>query len=297
MIQGYTNIKLDLVLIFVIMASILSIQSHVVCGYVGNKAATYPLQAMGFDVWPINTVQFSNHTGYGKWQGQVFTAAHIIQLVEGIFDINQQHRCQAILSGYMGSAEICQAVSQVVSKFKNHNPNVIYLCDPVIGNNRCYVKPEVLGFFKDHLSADIITPNQYEAEVLSGIPIKSKKDLQNVAAYFHRINIKVVVITGVKFLPSDKLKVFVSDQQRSFFIEMPVYNFNTSINGTGDLFSSMFLGAYLHYKSLVKALQYASYFLDQVVKATLLAQEQELQVLSVNFKDVEISKLPKINLL
>jgi pyridoxine kinase len=123
------------------MDSILSIQSHVVYGYVGNKAATYPLQSMGFDVWPINTVQFSNHTGYRKWQGKIFSAEQIIKLVDGIFDIGQQHKCKAILSGYMGSSEICNAVSQIVQKFKNFNKNIIYLCDPVIGNNNCYVKP------------------------------------------------------------------------------------------------------------------------------------------------------------
>jgi pyridoxine kinase len=101
------------------MKSILSIQSHVAYGYAGNKAAVFPLQSIGFDVWPINTVQFSNHTGYGKWKGEIFSKEHILSLVDGIFEINQAHKCQAVLTGYMGSMEICEANQEIVERFRN----------------------------------------------------------------------------------------------------------------------------------------------------------------------------------
>lgn len=270
------------------MDGILSIQSHVVYGYVGNKAATYPLQAMGFDVWPINTVQFSNHTGYGVWQGEIFAAEHIIKLVDGLFELGQQQKCKAILSGYMGSSQICNAVSQIVEKFKAENPNIIYLCDPVIGNTSCYVKPEVLDFFQNHLSADIITPNQYEAETLSGISITSKEDLKKVAHYFHNNGIKIVVITGVQFIGENGLKVFASDGINYFIIRTQEYQFPISINGTGDLFSSLLLGAYLKYHDLKTALRYATYYLQQALKATHQADARELQVLAVKY-DTDIA--------
>lgn len=131
---------------------------------------------MGYDVWPVNTVQFSNHTGYGKWQGIIFSKEHIGNVIQGIEDLGVADRCAAILSGYMGSSEICQEVYATAKRFKARNANVLYLCDPVIGNNSCFVKPEVLHFFKSNLQADIITPNQFEAETLSGISINNAQD-------------------------------------------------------------------------------------------------------------------------
>jgi pyridoxine kinase len=276
------------------MQSILLIQSHVVYGYVGNKAATYPLQTMGFDVWPINTVQFSNHTGYGKWQGEIFSKDHIIALVEGIFAIEQAHKCVAILTGYMGSGEICNVVQEIVQKFKQLNKKVIYLCDPVIGNNSCYVKPEVLEFFKQNLSADIITPNQYEAEILSGIKINKLEDLHSIVKYFQNLGIKIVVITGIKLNNDDNLSIFASDGKVNYLVKTPHYHANTPINGTGDLFSSTFLGTYLKHNDLATAVQYAAYYLQSAVKGTISLGERELQVLSVKYDSIKKRSLPKI---
>ncbi len=278
------------------MDSILSIQSHVVYGYVGNKAAAYPLQAMGFDVWPINTVQFSNHTGYGKWQGEIFSSDHILKLVDGIFELGHQSKCKAILSGYMGSGDICDAVSQIVRKFKDYNPNIIYLCDPVIGNTSCYVKPEVLKFFQSHLSADIITPNQYEAEILSGMTIKSVEDLKAVANHFHRLGIKVVVITGIKFHGDAELHTFASDGRDYFIIGTKEYNFEIHMSGTGDLFSSVFLGSYMKHHNLSLALRCATLMLQRALEATFISKERELQILSVKYDLVETESWPKIKI-
>ncbi|MDD3182489.1 MAG: pyridoxal kinase [Alphaproteobacteria bacterium] len=177
---------------------ILSIQSHVAYGYVGNKAAVYPLQSMGYDVWPVHTVQFSNHTGYGKWTGEIFSAEHVREVVRGIEALGKASECRAILSGYMGSREICEAVAEITRHFKTINPGLLYLCDPVIGNTTCFVKPEVLDFFQTQLTADIITPNQYEAETLSGMPITNATSLKNVACFFHDRGTRIVVITGIK---------------------------------------------------------------------------------------------------
>jgi pyridoxine kinase len=276
------------------MDGILSVQSHVVYCYVGNKAATYPLQAMGFDVWPVHTVQFSNHTGYGKWQGEIFAAELLTRLVDGIFEIGQQQKCKAILSGYMGSSDICNAVAQIVQKFKSINKDIIYLCDPVIGNNNCYVKPEVLNFFKTNLSADIITPNHYEAEVLSGMSIKSHETIKAVADYFHNTGVRIVVITGVKFAGDEKLRVFASDGTNCYTVLTPEYNFEIPINGTGDLFSGVFLGAYIKYNNLAMALQYATFYLNKTLEATSLSKERELQVLSVRYDVVDPKLLPAI---
>jgi pyridoxine kinase len=274
---------------------ILSIQSHVSYGYVGNKAAVFPLQSMGFDVAPINTVQFSNHTGYGKWQGEIFSANHMMNIAKGIEDIGQASKCEAILSGYMGSKEICEAVQKIVKRYRSINPNLLYLCDPVMGGKTCFVKLEVVDFFKRSLLADIITPNQYEAELLSNTEIKDIKSLKTVAKRFHENEIKIVVITGISIpeLP-DTLYVFVSDNKNQYIIKTNAYDFPTPINGTGDLLSALFLGYYLKVKEIARAIQYSIYFMQKVLENTYSIKETELQVLSEKYQIETIDNIPEL---
>lgn len=276
--------------------SILSIQSHVAYGYVGNKAAVYPLQNMGYDVWPVNTVQFSNHTGYGKWQGEIFSKDHINKIIAGLIDLGIAPQCQAILSGYMGSVDICFEVQDTVKKFKALNPTLIYLCDPVIGNTSCFVKSEVLDFFKSHLTADIITPNQFEAETLSGIKINNTQDLKKVAVHFHKLGIKIVVITGLKLvdIAINALSVFAADQNGSYLVETVEHDFPVPLNGTGDIFSAVYLGHYLKTRKIEDALQKAVYFTEQVVKATLDSQSRELKVTQIRYDTTQVQNLPAV---
>lgn len=277
------------------LKSILSIQSHVAYGYVGNKAATFPLQSMGYDVWPVNTVQFSNHTGYGKWQGTIFSKEHIGNVIQGIEDLGVADRCVAILSGYMGSSEICQEVCATVARFKARNANVLYLCDPVIGNTSCFVKPEVLHFFKSNLQADIITPNQFEAETLSGISISNTQDLKNAADYFHGLNIKIVIITGVKVRDLDDggMHVFISSASGHYIIKTKEHNFVTPPNGSGDLFSALFLGSYLATNDAAESLRRTVYFMELVMNNTFQEQSRELLVTSVNYSSFIQQSLPE----
>ncbi|MDX9690289.1 MAG: pyridoxal kinase [Proteobacteria bacterium] len=276
--------------------SILSIQSHVAYGYVGNKAATYPLQAMGYDVWPVYTVQFSNHTGYGKWGGEIFSAKHILDVVRGIEELGLVSSCRAILSGYMGSREICEAVADIAKRFKAQNPDILYLCDPVIGNTNCFVKPEVLDFFKSDLRADIITPNQFEAETLSGIQITDKTTLKAAAAFFHERGTRIIVITGLKLEGEGQgLSIFASDGRKAGLVHTPEVSFPTPVNGTGDLFSALFLGHYLQDTDIAIALQKTTAMMQDVLQNTLKAGTRELQVLSGNYgKEPLFQNLPKL---
>ena len=265
--------------------AILSIQSHVVYGYVGNKAAVYPLQTMGYDVWQINTVQFSNHTGYPSFSGEIFSSTHINELVTGLENLGVLNQCQALVSGYMGSADICLAVQQTVQKLKLHQPDLLYLCDPVIGNQHCFVKPEVLEFFKNQLIADIITPNQFEAEILSGIKINNRDDLKKIAEFFHQKGIKILVITGLlKFSDDeDEMAIFVSDQKKQYLLFTKEYNYVQVFNGTGDLFSSIFLGTYLKELDALAAAKNAVYYLDYVLRNTIANQQKELKIVGLIF--------------
>jgi pyridoxine kinase len=276
--------------------AILSIQSHVVYGYVGNKAAVYPLQSMGYDVWPVNTVQFSSHTGYKNWQGDVFSREHIKKVINALEGMESIGQCRAILSGYMGSQDICFEVKETVERFKARNDKLLYLCDPVMGNVNCFVKPEVVDFFKNNLIADIITPNQFEAEMLSGVKINNVQDLKETANDFHNLGIKVVVITGVKCPSLEDLCVFVSDGAGQYVIPVREYDFEVSPNGTGDLFSAVFLGSYLSHHNALEAVKSAVYFMDLVLRNTFEAKIRELQVISARYDNKIKSEILAISL-
>jgi len=275
--------------------SILSIQSHVAYGYVGNKAAVFPLQSMGFDVWPVHTVQFSNHTGYGKWQGEIFSADHVLNVVRGIEELGLVPQCRAILSGYMGSREICDAVAATVKRFKQINPSLLYVCDPVIGNTNCFVKPEVLDFFKSHLVADIITPNHFEAEALTGQKITDTRTLRRAFQFFHDKGIGLVVITGLKLTDrADKLCVAASDGVQVSLVQTHEFVFPVPVNGTGDLLSALFLGCYLTRKDVGLALRQVVHMMHKVLQNTFDAQTRELQVLSEKYDLSSLTALPDL---
>ena len=156
--------------------NILSIQSWVAYGHVGNASAVFPLQRLGAEVWSINTVQFSNHTGYGHWTGQVYTGDAVRDLVDGIAARDVLRHCDAVLSGYMGDAGIGEAILHAVARVREENPSAIYCCDPVIGDveEGVYVREGIEEFLRDHAlpQADIATPNRFELERLTGLRLR-----------------------------------------------------------------------------------------------------------------------------
>src|ERR1700712_5036052 len=157
--------------------NILSIQSWVAYGHVGNASAVFPLQRLGAEVWAINTVQFSNHTGYGDWTGQVFSGEQVRALVDGIERRGALLRCDAVLSGYLGDPAIGEAVLDAVARVRRANPAALYCCDPVIGDfdTGVYVRPGIEAMLRDRVlaQADLATPNQFELERLTGIECRT----------------------------------------------------------------------------------------------------------------------------
>ena len=130
---------------------ILSIQSHVAWGHVGNAAAVFPLQRLGFEVLPVHTVQFSNHTGYGQFRGQVFGADHIREIIAGLRERGVLQRVSAVLSGYLGDAGTGAVILDAVGEIRRENPAVRYLCDPVMGDvgRGVFVNPAIPDFLRD----------------------------------------------------------------------------------------------------------------------------------------------------
>lgn len=279
---------------------ILSIQSHVAYGYVGNKAATYPLQSLGYDVCPVNTVQFSNHTGYGKWQGEIFSADHIKSVIAGLKDLGLVKKFKAITSGYLGDSAIGEIILSTLAEFRNENPDLVYLCDPVMGDfgRGVFVRESIPDFFKNRALpyATIITPNHFEAELLYGGPINSIDDAKNMANHFHSMGVKIVVITSFRCndLPKDKLHVFLSNGPSFLIGQTPLENFPISPNGTGDLFSALFLGHYLKDDDLAAAFLLTLQKMYEVILATHRLEQRELAIIGRDYTTETNNALVKL---
>ncbi len=272
--------------------NILSIQSHVSYGYVGNKAATFPLQALGFEVWPVNTVQFSNHTGYGHWQGNVCTATQVRAIIQGLIDLNQAKQCDAILSGYIGDKEIGAVIVDTVHQFQQANPKLIYLCDPVMATpngKACFVKPNIPDFFRTESLpiANIITPNYFEAEYLYGKKINTLNELKQATYFFHQKGIRIVIITSLNLKEDDNAidgHAFLSSAQGQWIATYSSPTPPITLNGTGDLFSALYLGHFLLSKNALTAFRLALNKTYAVVQATQVANDKELQVIHTDYK-------------
>lgn len=274
--------------------NILSIQSHVSYGYVGNKAATFPLQSLGFEVWPINTVQFSNHTGYGSWQGDIFSAQHIRSVIQGLESLNLDKKCDAILSGYIGDKAIGEVIIETVKRFRKHNPDLYYLCDPVMGEpggKGCFVKEDIPLFFREQCLelATIITPNHFEAEILCGKKINSLNDLQHACKFFHSKGVSIIVITRLQIKNTDESKTYntflsVKNAQQWLATASEI-KLTQAINGSGDLFSALYLGHLLLTKNPVIAFERAINTTNKIIAATAKAGQRELKIIGNNYCD------------
>ena len=181
--------------------NILSIQSHVAYGHVGNASAVFPMQRLGVEVWPIHTVQFSNHTGYGAWKGRVFDGPAIEELVQGIAERGALPGCDGVLSGYMGSADIGNAILSAVERVRAANPDALYCCDPVIGDvgRGVFVGPGVPEFMRDRAvpAADIVTPNQFELDYLSGVKTVALAEVKEAVSAIQLMGPRVVLVTSL----------------------------------------------------------------------------------------------------
>ncbi|XP_060267260.1 pyridoxal kinase isoform X1 [Ovis aries] len=236
---------------------VLSIQSHVVRGYVGNRAATFPLQVLGFEVDAVNSVQFSNHTGYSHWKGQVLNSDELQELYDGL-KLNHVNQYDYVLTGYTRDKSFLAMVVDIVQELKQQNPRLVYVCDPVMGDQRngegaMYVPDDLLPVYREKVVpvADIITPNQFEAELLTGRKIHSQEEALEVMDMLHSMGPDTVVITSSDLLSprgSDYLMALGSQRTRApdgsvvtQRIRMEMHKVDAVFVGTGDLFAAMLL--------------------------------------------------------
>jgi pyridoxine kinase len=242
--------------------NILSIQSHVAYGHVGNSAAVFALQRLGCEVWPVHTVQFSNHTGYGAWKGEVFTAGMIDAVVEGIAERGVLETCDGVLSGYVGSVEVGAAVLRAVGRVKAANPGAAYCCDPVIGNRRrgVFVQRGVPEFFRERAIplAQIATPNHFELDRLIG---DDTVDIAQVASAIGLLHVRgpgAILVTSVEVneTPAGHIDVIASDSSRQYLVRTP--KLAVAGNGAGDVIAALFFCHYLRSGDVAEALALAA---------------------------------------
>lgn len=256
---------------------VLSIQSHVVHGYVGNKCAVFPLQLHGFDVDPINSVQFSNHAGYPSHQGTVMNGEELWNLVQGMQESDLLEYTH-LLTGYIGSVSFLETIVRIVSLLRDRNPDLVYVCDPVMGdNNHLYVAKELVPAYKNQIIslATVLTPNQYEAELLTGIKIDSKKAALQACQALHDRGVATVVLTSVQLpdLKGDILLIASTQvlQQSgcSPSVQANIPLLDAYFTGTGDLMTALLLAnLYKDSSNMQHAVEQAIAGLQAVLQAS-----------------------------
>ncbi|GAB4193663.1 MAG: pyridoxal kinase [Thalassobaculales bacterium] len=262
--------------------AILSIQSSVAYGHVGNSVAVPALQSLGFEAWRVDTVAFSNHPAHPTMRGRVVPAAEVAALLEGIAELGVLGRCAAVLTGYVGEAGTAAAMAAAIDRARAANPAALYACDPVIGDNgRAYVRAGVTEAIRETLvpRADILTPNLFELEQLAGHPATSPDAIAAAVAGLagHSLR-RLVAVTGIPGPlaggADGELVTLLFRAGRCWRAARPRRGLRAS--GTGDLFAALFLGHYLRACDPAAALAAAQAGLDRVIEATLAAGADEL---------------------
>jgi pyridoxine kinase len=266
------------------MPAILSIQSHVVYGHVGNSAAVFALQRLGREVWPLHTVEFSNHTGYGSWRGRVFSPSDIDECVAGLAERSVLTDCAGVLSGYMGSPGIGEAILRALEAVRTANPEAVYCCDPVLGDvgRGLYVRSDVAEFIRESAtsSATLLTPNHFELDYLVGAQTRKVPALRRAIAALHRKGPKVVLVTSVQLedTPKDAIDLIASDGEKLWRLRTP--KAPIKINGAGDVVAALFLNHWLNSRDAADALAKAASSVFGLVRATAEAESEELALIA-----------------
>jgi pyridoxine kinase len=266
--------------------SILSIQSSVAYGHVGNSAAVFPLQRLGVEVWPVITVHFSNHTGYGAWRGPLLAADDLREVLTGIEERGVLGRCEAVLSGYQGAEEVGAVVLEAVSRVKQVNSAAVYCCDPVMGDTGrgFFVRPGIPEFMRDQVipAADIATPNHFELDYLTG-QAERTGTMQDVLAAVDRLRElgpRTVLVTSLVHdgMSEDTVELLAADDTGAWVVSTPLLPL--SVNGAGDLTAALFLAHLLESGSAATALGRTASSVFSVLEETVRSGEREIQLVA-----------------
>ena len=264
------------------MSNILSIQSAVAFGHVGNSAAVFPLQRIGHEVWPVYTVNYSNHTGYGAWEGPIIPAADVAAVLRGIRDRNAFPLIDATLTGYQASPEIGDVIVDAVTEIKAANPDAIYACDPVMGSatSGCFVPDAVPPMFREKVvpAADIITPNQFELGYLTERDVTDLDSTLAAVDAAREMGPSTVLVTSVNRpeTPEDAIEMIAVDDNGKWIVRTP--RIPAKRNGSGDVTAALFTGHYLRGRDAKDALAKTASSVYDLLRVTYEADATELKL-------------------
>ncbi|MFC7504548.1 pyridoxal kinase PdxY [Nocardioides sp. CPCC 206347] len=261
---------------------ILSIQSSVAYGHVGNSAAVFPLQRLGHEVWPVFTVHFSNHTGYGAWRGPLLDPADVREVIAGIDDRGVLGTADAVLSGYQGDPAMGAVILDAVARVKELNPDAVYCCDPVIGDvgRGIFVRPGIPEYLRDEVVpyADILTPNHFELEFLAGRVARTVEDVLAAIDVVRDRGPRDVLVTSIRYDDSETLDVVAVSDAGAWAVTTPLLPI--APNGGGDLTAALYLAHLRESGSPAVALGRTTSSVFTVLERTLAAGTRELQLVA-----------------
>ncbi|MEV4774865.1 pyridoxal kinase PdxY [Microbacterium sp. LWH12-1.2] len=262
---------------------ILSIQSAVAYGHVGNSAAVFPLQRIGVEVLPVYTVNFSNHTGYGAWRGPLIAPDDVREVITGIEERGVFGEIDAVLSGYQGGEGIGDVIIDAVSRVKAANPKAVYACDPVMGNAKsgCFVAPAIPVLLRERVVpvADIITPNQFELGFLTGTEPDTLESTLASVDVARAMGPRTVLVTSVERPDREEgtIEMLAVDDEGAWIVQTP--HLPMKANGSGDVTAALFTAHYVQTGSAQTALERTASSVYDLLKATLESGERELQLI------------------
>jgi len=262
--------------------SILSIQSSVAYGHVGNSAAVFPLQRLGIEVWPVHTVHFSNHTGYGEWRGPLLPADDVRAVIRGVEERGAFPKVDAVLSGYQGGEDIGDVILDAVARVKAANPDAIYACDPVMGNARsgCFVHPAIPVLLRERVvpAADLITPNQFELGFLTGTEPRTIEETLASVGLARAMGPSTVLVTSVERpdAPEDTIEMMAVTGDGAWIVQTP--RLPMKANGSGDVTAALFTAHLLETGDPGAALGRTASSVFDLLQTTLDSGERELQL-------------------
>jgi len=275
--------------------AILSIQSAVAYGRVGNAAAVFPLERLGFEVWRVDTVLFSNHTGYGHWRGKVLEPELVGEILTGIEERGVFPECEAVLSGYLGTPALGAAVLDAVARVKRAHPRALYCSDPVMGDagRGLFVKPELPAFFRERAlpAADLLTPNRFELETLAGFPVTTLAEARSGAEALLVRGPRALLATSldVAEIPPDETGILLATKAGGWLARTP--RLPMVANGAGDLTAALFLAHYLRLRDAPAVLGATVSGVYAVLEETLRLRSPELAIVAA--QDALVAAKPR----
>ena len=261
---------------------ILSIQSAVAYGHVGNSAAVFPLQRIGVEVLPVYTVNFSNHTGYGAWRGPLISPDDVREVITGIEERGVLPGIDVVLSGYQGGEGIAEVILDAVARVKAANPAAVYACDPVMGNAKsgCFVAPAIPILLRDRVvpAADIITPNQFELGFLTETEPADLESTLASADLARAMGPSTVLVTSVERpeRPEGTIEMLAVTDEGAWIVQTP--HIPMKANGSGDVTAALFTAHYRASGDAADALARTTSSVWDLLSLTHASGERELQL-------------------